>query len=419
MDNDTLNNIIGNQGDANPQLHEIDVAEPKKIIDDTTVYCDVDGCEAYFSGDMAKAQLGRHKSTKHGIKPQKPVKPIIVNEIPTSATYLETLLTAFGIPNKPGILLSLQNNPEDVTRLKDMLRAVATPMGKIDGVLTLYKEYLGVPTKNIDTNTPPKDFTDEMIIQAEKKSRAEWIANLYGGGGHNKDTGEMSRLTQMIADMQKQQAEQQRQFNEKLVEMQKQYKDDIEKSRTHDEIQALKKTLEDSKREAGGQIGGVMDNLKEFAQSITNMTEKNMMQNENKFEKLLLEMRHSKETDELKNQLQQANSSKPMGEKMFELLDKKTDAAGQAFASAMKETIGTERADSISRLIQNGIPAHQAMQIVGVSQRPILPSAEAEYQKLQIATQELEREQAAKQEAPQPAPEPAPIEAQIKFNTDS
>lgn len=424
MDEDTLNNILQNKAETDLQINETEVAKPNKdkIINETTVYCDEPGCDSYFSGDMAKAQLGRHKSTKHGIHNTTSPKKVSANKIdddliPTTYNRLEMLLSGYGIKGSKGIMQSVNMHnveaPTFIPLLKDLLRSTGTSPGVIQAITDSWSMIIGQKPVSTEQNTVTSkpDFTDDMMAQAEKKAKLDWVMNMYGGGMNQKQSVANPELEAIKSQMTQLQAS-----NTALQQQ-------LTQQATDNKIAALTKALEESNRANNGQIGSVMENMKEFAQSITNMQEKVMLQNDAKFEKLLLQMQHKEEINEYKNRLDQANSSKPMGEKMIDLIDKKVDAIGQGFGAAMKETIGTEKADSISRLIQNGIPAQQAMSIVGVHPRPILPNAEQEYINLASATQQLEIEQASKlqqQKPPEPQPEetkPIDYSTHVRFNS--
>lgn len=262
---DTLNQL------TSPDMMKVSDID---IVEDG-IRCDYPGCEASFSGVMAKAQLGRHKSAKHNIKKasvtvdNKPTQTTVQSSIiPTSETKLEAILKAFSVPSKEGIMLSMQDKPDDIHRLRDMLRAVSVPAGKIEAVTNLYSEYLGVKSENnnIVPKIPEMEFADKMMIEAEKKAKAEWVAKLYGGNSNNQPNHEMDALkTQMNSIL-----ETNKLLQQQLIEN----KRESEISELKKQNQLLIEQIKQNKDDADGQAGHLAASMKDFATNISHMLEK-------------------------------------------------------------------------------------------------------------------------------------------------
>lgn len=361
--------------------------------------CDV--CNKSFSTNLA---LIGHKRS-HGIKEKSSLKNEVkaTDVLPENIAFLKNVLKSFGAKGSQNILDGMADNPTDLTELRDLL-ASNENKSNVPYILKRYSNYIGMPIPEEKSSLQTQSGFGDMYGMAKQAMELKMMNNLFGDNNNNKPNTELEAIKLQMAQM--------AEANKRLEAL-------LTQQKTDNEINLLKKELEDSKREYGGQLGSLSDSMKEVVTNIYHMQEKSSLENSSKFEKLLMEMRHEKETDILKKQIAEAQSSKPMAEKMLDVLDKKVDALGSGFGAALKETIKTEQADSIHKLIQSGIPPQQAMSIVGIPNRPNLPSAEQEYRNLERATQEIIKETPKPiEKPPEPQVETTPIDfsEHIKFN---
>lgn len=356
------------------QLPSTDVM---KISTDGAV-CDVCGQE--FTGVMAKAQLGRHKSAKHGIKSAsaKEKGTAITSEqakteIPTTETYLATVLRAFSVPNQPGILLSMQNNPDDIPRLKDMLRAVALPNQKIEAVITLYREYLGVPSKSVDAETPSSQQSPlkQTLSTLSDTIALQSLQKIAGGGGH--ESSEVASLKLQLAEM----------------------KDMLLRQKSDDELKLLKEELKKSKEETEGHMGSVASALKEY-----------ITEDRHKWEMFQKDQAYSAELKAIREALQasQSGASLTLGEKMLNkgeaLADKVLGGVGKFNADIINRTVANDVMEQAQRLRAMGFQPSEITQLVtATAPRPKIVNAEADHVNLQKEYQMLEK---ATAQPPQP-----------------
>ena len=406
MDDSTLNSIIGDENISTESIAST------VNTDDGTLHCDEPGCDASFSGVMAKAQLGRHKSAKHGIHNTTAKKSSVskvenLNQIPTSQSYLEELLAGYNVPARNGILLSIKDDPENIDELGEALKSVRVDKNTADFIIKKYAKSVG---KNISTEPiiqKEPDAIDDILARKKKEADLKLYDSFVQGNQNQKqDSGEISRLTQMIADMQRQQGEQQRQFNEKLVEHERKYTEQLEKQRQQQELLSLKEELRAMRERSDQQIGSLSGTMSEFAKDITGSMEKYIMERDF----------HRKE-DELKKEIEvvKANSNKSLNEKVIDKVENLVNSTGAGFAGIARENIGNERALLLSNLLSQGIPYPQAMQ--AITGRAV-PSAEQEYRNLAKITSEIEQEKkAAIPQPPEKLPEPEPeVISPVKFN---
>ncbi len=423
MDEDTLNSILNDnvQPDPNFLQDKVDEIQSNKPIDETTIHCDEPGCDASFSGTMARAQLGRHKSAKHGIKKEVEQKTKgklnteNLNQIPTSSSYLEELLEGFAIPNRKGILLALKDDSQNIDELREALKSVRVDKNTADYIVKKYASSVG---KNVaDIGTP---VTEPQI------------SPLKATVGMLNDSLQVQLLQNMLqpkqSDTKNPELEQMKLQMASMVEQNKRLEALLTQQKVDNEINLLKKALEDSKREYGGQLGSLSDSMKEFVTAMMNSQEKMALQNDNKFEKLILQMQHKQETDELKKEVEiaKANSNKSFIEKGLEVVDKKLDAAGQVFGMAAKQNIDIEKAQTARDLINQGVPKNEAFAVTGLANGIIqnnmreLDEIEA-HKELKKLADELNKQPVSPQPQPQPQTQPEPIvEPQpepIKFAT--
>ncbi len=426
MESDMLNSIIGDQTSDDSQLVEAEKPKKEKVIDNTTVYCDEPGCNEYFSGAMAKAQLGRHKSAMHDIhKSEKVTSPKeehkIKDMVPENLAYLRAVLKSFSAKNTENIINGMLDNPESIDELRDLLVASGTDTKAHPLILRRYATYIGQPlTENstaISTSAPTgakakyrqylEDRAEEAyIILMEQKA----------SGNQNKDTGEISKLTQAMADMQ-------RQFNDKLAEMQRQNAEQLRaftESKKEDEyrrtIELLKEEIKSVRENSGSQISQVADSMKQFAMEITHS-----------FEKKEILDKHERETTELKKEIAAAQNNKPLQEKMLDkteaLANNVAAGLGAMTAKGMSSQETLERANSALALAQAGYTPQQAESILNPPQQRRVPSAKEEYENLQKTTEilnQLDQEsKVPRSEAPAAeAPKPADYSQHVKFNTE-
>ncbi len=402
MDSDELNRIIGQDTDS-PQIFETEAAKPKPV-DETTVYCDE--CDASFSGTMARAQLGRHKSAKHGIKKEvqtKDVKKVEKSDsqIPTSASYLEELLEGFAIPNRKGILLALKDDSQNIDELREALKSVRVDKNTADYIVKKYAASVG---KNVAD-------TGAAVVEPQ-------ISPLKATVGMLNDSLQVQLLQNMLqpkqSDTKNPEVEQMKLMMSRLEESNRALQQQLTQQATENRIKQLEEELKESRKEAQNDIGSLASSLKDFTQNLTNA-----------FEKHILERDFHRREDELKKEVEiaKANSNKSFIEKGLEVVDKKLDAAGQVFGMAAKQNIDLEKAQTARDLINQGVPKNEAFAVTGLANPLInnnlreLDEIEA-HKELKKLAAELNKQPVSPQ--PQQQPQQVPVEPQpepIKFAT--
>lgn len=303
------------------------------------VVCDVCGQE--FTGTMSRAQLGRHKSAKHGIKSAKSAEPKAEDIIiPTSESYLGTLLKAFSIPNKEGILLAMQNTPNDLHRLKDMLRAVAVPAPKIEGVITLYSENLGLKPEAASTvpevrTSPLKEVLGTMQDSLNIKLLQKMLSD---------DSGKESSKSE-IESLKRQMDERDKKLEELLL-----------KKETDTKIEKLEAEIKRQKEENNSQVGSVSAVVEKLIHEL----DKRDIQQQAREE--------MQKKDRIIEQMQ-TNTAAPLAEKMLNKVDGMLTNAGATFAKQNEQTIraneSIERSQMALALLRSGLTPEQTMEVIG------------------------------------------------------
>lgn len=403
MNEKELNDIIGNQSNDTFLNTEKDSIIPETIqpIQEGFVCPD---CNKSFKTQLAL--IGHSRTHNKGIKEKSSLKKAD-NQIPTSTSYLEEMLEGYSIPNRKGILLALKDNPESIDELREALKSVRVDKNTADYIVKKYANSIG---KNISSESAPVEISVSPLKQTVGMLNDSLQVQLLQNMLQPKQSIDINNPKMDAIQLQMAQMQEANKRLEALLTQQK----------TDNEINLLKKQLEDVKRESNGQIGSVMDNLKEYITSMTNFQEKAMLQNDNKFEKLLLEMRHQKETDELKNQLQQATNSKPLQERAFdktsEIADKALMGIGNVYNKALSSQDTLEKANAAMLMKQQGFSTDIINNILNPNQKPSVPSAKDEYENLQRMTSEMQAELEAKQTQklqPEPQAEAVPT---VTFN---
>ncbi len=411
-----LSDVIGVQND---EINKQDIIPEIKTPEKKVYPCEQ--CGEIFDTPVSKATHMRVHHPKGKTTP-KTEEPKVKDLMPENIAFLKTsCLKPFGAQGLEHIAEGMMESPEDIDLLQQLL-AANNNTKNIPYITKRYANYIGKTIPSTETGilskpvSPIESAYQNRLMERLDNARVAQMEKDAFGNQNNKDTGEISKLTQMITDMQKQQSETQRQFNEKLVEMQRTYTESLEKQRVQNEMSSLKEELKKIKEESKNQIGALSGNMSEFATNITHL-----------FEKKELKEEHEKKENELKKEISDIKNQKAltneqyMFEKTTKMAEEAIKAAGGAldgFGKALQPA--TQRAAESSNTFERARLALDLKQqgfneqtIASVLNQPptrtSVPSARSEFEAMSRMTEQLE------QKPPQPEPQPAEANT-IKFN---
>lgn len=103
-----------------------------------------------------------------------------ISQIPSDYDRMKSILYSFGVPNYKGILEGMKlRQMDDINALKDLLRSVGTPVGKIDSIAGIWTEYIGKKPENVSTSVPvdKKTTGSGEALSLMQKLREEEISD--------------------------------------------------------------------------------------------------------------------------------------------------------------------------------------------------------------------------------------------------
>ncbi|VVB85057.1 Uncharacterised protein [uncultured archaeon] len=408
MKDDELESIIGVQSVDPSFIAEDTEKQTTSISPDPSKSYVCETCGKPFSTPLA---LTGHKRT-HGIKKEK-TETVSQKEVsgllPENLAFLKQQLRAFGAKGADNILQGMADNPSDLTELRDLLGANENK-SNVPYILKRYSNYIGVPLPEEKPTSTESNF-GSMFGMAKQAMELKMMQNLFGEKTETKSTPEMDSVKLQLAAM--------AESNKKLEQL-------LLQQATDNKIQQLQKQLEDNKRESGGQIGSMMDTMKEFGNQFTNAFEKSALENQNKFEKLLMEMRHKEEISQYQQKLDSAVSNRPLQERLLDKVENLTNSTGAGLAAlskkGMEDQTTMERAVLANSLLEKGMRPEQVASIINSQpQRTTVHPGDSarEWQKLQeVANKEAQPPEPQPQIKPEvkSQPEPETQAEAIKFN---
>ena len=83
-----------------------------------------------------------------------------VSSVPSDYDRLKVILRSFGVPNYNGVVEGMKlHSIDDINSLKDLLRSVSCPVGKVDAIARIWSDMMGKPdsTKLTDTKQTGKE----------------------------------------------------------------------------------------------------------------------------------------------------------------------------------------------------------------------------------------------------------------------
>lgn len=76
----------------------------------------------------------------------------------------------FGVPSWKAVKLGMeQTQPDNIGKLRDLLRSVSTPVGKVEQISELYREHLVIKSEPIkeELKPQPKDSLEDILSTQE------------------------------------------------------------------------------------------------------------------------------------------------------------------------------------------------------------------------------------------------------------
>lgn len=405
MEMSELNAILENKSESS-----IIDSEIPSTSSDGQYICET--CGKGFKTDLARRghmqkHLGRYPKKESATQATKPI-----DILPENLAFLKNILKSFGAKGMQNILDGMQDNPTDLTELRDLLGANDNK-ANIPYILKRYSNFIGQPLPEEKTVKAESSFSD-MFSLSKQAMELKMMQNLWG----EKNNGQSSEVASLKADaLSKQIIEMQKNFNEKLADMQKQYAEQLQKQKQEQELQLIKEQIKKTEDGYKSGLGSLGETFTEF-----------MKEFQFREEKRELKDKYGEELQKLREQLQSQGGT--LTERLLEKTDKAISSAGSGFLEMnkhmLKETASTERGDRAAALLQLGMHPEQVVRILENPQpyRQIIPpgSSEREYERLQkIVNQPTAQIQPSTQEPPQPEPKKpdehiAEVET-VKFNT--
>ncbi len=344
-------------------------------------------CGAQFHGKMAKAQLGRHKSAKHGItsvKESKATTKVDTGILPESLSYLKnSCLKPFGCKGLENVTQGMMDAPEDLGLLQSLLSANDNSKN-IPYILQRYSSYLGKPVPTADGVVSKPDTGAKATYKQFMEDRAEQAyISLMESQAHSKNNNESSEVATLKSEI------------NSLKEM-------MLKQQQQNEINALKEELKKTKDESDSNAGSLASMLKTY-----------MGEQEHRWQMFMKDSEHAKQLQELKDELKNGIPKTSIGE-----LRGLTQDIGMGIRALNKDIMeGSSHLDTMSlakSLSERGFSPEQIVEIIAQQQHPRVPippgSSHAEWERLQ---------RIVNTPPPQPQPQnPIQVDANLPIGTE-